>query len=285
MQQTNEQSLKQASDFQLKEHYSLEELQEILRFLRSPQGCPWDREQTHDSLRSALVEEAYETVSAIEARDMANLKEELGDVLLQVLFHSDLAREEGQFDFEDVVSALAYKLISRHSHVFGESPKAVSGKEALSIWEANKKKEKQARTSADYVLRSMKDIPASSSLLFQARKLQNKAAKLGFAYTSEEAAKTKLLEEWKEWEAASSPEERQEEIGDFLFMTVHLARLQSVDPVLALRAANEKYLRRFEAMFALCEDRNLDFERLSPEEKIALWQEVKKGERKHSDEN
>ena len=228
-------------NFQYKPRYGMDDLLQIMEALRAPDGCPWDREQTHRSIRQNMLEEAYEAAEAIDRADMENLKEELGDVLLQVVFHACMAREEGAFSFDDVVDGICQKLVFRHPHVFG----AVDARDpegALAAWDAQKRREKGQRTTGDAMDSVARALPA----LTRAAKLQDKARKAGFDWTSSLQALDKLAEEQEELrQALREGTNVEEELGDLLFAAVKVGRFAGVDGEQALQGACEKFIRRF----------------------------------------
>ena len=223
---------------------NLEKLIEIIEILRSPQGCKWDREQTHCSLKPNMLEEAYEAVDAINDNDMSHLKEELGDVLLQVVLHSQIAKEEHSFDIEDVAQTLNEKLIHRHPHVFGDT-KVSSTQEILANWEKLKKEEKPHRKSI------MDGISKSQSALMSAQKISKKAVKVGFEWDKEETLYDCVMSEIDEFKEACIEgdfQHEEEELGDILFAIVNLARWNKIDAEQALIKANKKFIKRFKKM-------------------------------------
>ena len=223
------------------------DLIKIVELLRSPDGCPWDRVQTHQSIRNNFLEEAYEAADAIDRMDMDNLKEELGDVLLQVVFHASLAREAGAFAFDDVVDGVCRKLVFRHPHVFGTA-EAPDPEGALSVWDAQKRREKDQKTTADALDGVARALPA----LTRAAKLQSKAAKAGFDWTDAAPALDKLSEELEELKTAVREGSNvEEELGDLLFAAVKAGRFAGVDGETALQKACEKFIRRFRRVEAL----------------------------------
>lgn len=253
---------------------------EIVRILRAPDGCPWDREQTHKSLKSCMIEEAYEAVDAIEEEDYDNLQEELGDLLLQILFHAQLADEEGYFNLADVVDGISQKMINRHPHVFGDVTVKDSA-EVLQNWDEIKKKEKKQMS----ISQEMLNIPKSYTALMQAQKIQSKARQEGFDWDEAKPALEKVLEEaaevLQEIERPQRKQERlEEELGDLLFACVNLARLCDVYAEDALKIANRKFIRRYEAMEALSKKDGKVFKELSLDEQEAYWQKAKKQVRK-----
>lgn len=244
---------------------NLERLIEIISILRSENGCKWDREQTHATLKRNMLEEAYEAVDAIDDNDSNHLKEELGDVLLQVVLHAQIAKEEKNFDIEDVAKGISDKLIHRHPHVFGDV-KVSSTQEILDNWEKLKKEEKPHRTSI------MDGISKSQSALMSAQKISKKAVKVGFEWEKEEDLYECLQSEIKEFNEAKTPEEKEEEFGDILFAAVNLARWNKIDAEQALLKANKKFIKRFRTM-ENCADKEL--EHLTLKEWDALWKKAK----------
>jgi MazG family protein len=246
----------------------LERLRAIVAALRAPGGCPWDREQTHASLRSGLLEEACEVVAAIDTGDDANLREELGDLLLHIVFHCDIARTEARWDLETVARELCEKLIRRHPHVFGQEQCSDSS-EVLRQWDEIKRAEKG--TAPDSVL---DDIPTTFSALMRAEKVQKKAAKVGFDWPDAAPVFEKVREELAEV-AAAPADQREEEIGDLLFAVVNLARKLGLEAETALGLATRKFETRFRAIEQLARTRGLAMQNASLAELDALWDEVK----------
>jgi len=228
-------------DFQGKDFYGMVDLVKIVHLLRAPGGCPWDAEQTHKSLRRNFLEESYEVVEAIDEGNPAHLCEELGDVLLQVVFHTSIAGEAGQFSLDEVADGVCKKLIYRHPHVFGET--AVSGTgEVLQNWEALKRQEKQQETHADALEAVARSLPA----LWRAEKVQKKAARAGFDWPEVSGAVDKLHEEIGELrEAIADGSNMEEELGDVLFSAVNVARFLHADPEEVLHRAVDKFITRF----------------------------------------
>lgn len=243
----------------------LKELIRVIEVLRSPQGCKWDREQTHSTLKTNMLEEAYEAVDAINSGDFKHLKEELGDVLLQVVLHSQIAKENGIFDIEDVAKGIKEKLIRRHPHVFGDT-KIKTTQDILDNWEKIKKTEKPHRKSV------MSGISKSQSALMSALKISKKAVKVGFEWQDNKSLKECIFSEIKEFEEA--PEDlREEEFGDMLFAIVNFARRYKIDPEQALLKSNAKFIKRFQKMEEL---NGVPLEGLSFEEYEELWAKAKK---------
>jgi MazG family protein len=247
----------------------VERLRSILHRLRAPGGCPWDAEQTHRSLVPNLIEEAYETVDAIQRDDFEHLREELGDLLLQVVFHSELASERGDFDMDEVARGICEKLIRRHPHVFGDS-RAGDADAVLRQWDEIKRAEKG--TEAEAFLHGVgHGLPA----LLRAAKLQKKAAKVGFDWPDETGVRDKIREELDEVAAAETPGAAAEEIGDLLFSVVNLARFRKLDPEVLLADANRKFEGRFGEMERILKARGILLGAASLEEMEQAWQEAK----------
>jgi nucleoside triphosphate diphosphatase len=253
------------------------ELLTIMARLRAADGCPWDRQQTFASIAPYTIEEAYEVADAIERGDMEELKDELGDLLFQVVFHAQIAREAGRFDFETVAGAICDKLTRRHPHVFGDhGPLSIA--EQGAAWEDIKAAE---RDSADPS--ALQGVPNALPALMRAYKLSKRAARVGFDFENAGQCADKVEEELAEVRAASrdvpaaSPEIF-EEVGDLLFAAANLARKLEVDAEAALRASNAKFERRFRAMEALAAERGWEFSELNLAAQESLWQAVKRGE-------
>ena len=245
-----------------------------MKILRAPGGCPWDREQTHQSIRSCMIEETYEAVEAIDIADSALLQEELGDVLLQVVFHAQMESEAGGFDFSDVADGICKKLIVRHPHVFG-SVQASTSDEVLANWDAIKKRTKSQKTQTE-VLRS---VSAALPALMRSAKVQQKAAKVGFDFPDVSAALQKVAEETDELREAVRAGDSAgcaEELGDLLFSVVNVARFLQVEPEQSLSVACNKFIERFAVVERLAGERELDLHTASPEELDLLWDESKR---------
>lgn len=248
-------------------------LVEIFELLRAPGGCPWDAQQTHKSIARCAVEEAYELVDAIDGNDVNHLREELGDVLLQVLFHSTIAHELGEFTIQDVINDLADKLIYRHPHVFGNESVADSG-EVIRNWERLKKKE-QGKTDRESILDG---IPEALPALLQARKIQSKVSRVGFDWQDTDGVVEKVKEEAGELLQAierNDVEEIAGEIGDLLFSVVNLARFAGVDPESALRRTNRKFRKRFSMIESEAKKRGIPLEEMSLQEMDEIWERAK----------
>jgi len=260
----------------LRRKFNFDDLLKIMERLRSPNGCPWDREQTHKSLLPYLIEETYEVVDAVERGIDEELKEELGDLLLQVVFHSQIAKERGAFTIEDVVDSIAKKLVERHPHVFGGRDDIKSAEDVSREWEKLKEKEGKKRESV------LDGIPSSLPALERAYKLQKRAEKVGFDWRSFEGIKEKLLEELDEIESElkkGNREKLEEEVGDFLFMAVNLSRFLGIHPETALRKANRKFEERFRFMEKRAKEMGRSLSDMDIDEMEELWQEAKKRDR------
>ena len=247
---------------------NLEKLVDIIAVLRSENGCKWDREQTHRSLRPNMIEEAYEAVDAIDDGDIANLREELGDVLLQVVLHSQIAKDNGEFDIEDVAKELSDKLIHRHPHVFGDT-KISCTQDIVDNWDKLKKEEKTYRK---FVLDG---ISKSQSALMAAQKISKKVVKVGFEWDSVESLKKCIQSEYKEFEEAVESGDTnlmEDEMGDIFFATVNLARWYKLDAEQALLRANKKFTKRFRKMEEIAQK---PLEEYTYEEYDKLWKQAK----------
>ncbi len=264
-------------DFQLKDCYDMQDLLNIMRLLRAPGGCPWDAEQTHESIKKNLIEETYEVIEAINKNDKELMCEELGDLLMQVVFHAQMEAEAGAFDFNNVTDGVCKKLIERHPHIFGEVK--VSGvDDVLTNWDAIKRKTKGQKTTGDSMLSVPRELPA----LMRATKLQKKAADVGFDWNDVSGALDKVAEETAELKAAIENKDSvnmAEELGDILFSVVNVSRFIKVDAEEALTAASDKFLARFVEVEELAKERGIDMKEASLEELDALWNEVKSKKR------
>ncbi len=255
----------------------IDRLRQIVARLRGPGGCPWDREQTHASLRTALVEETYEVLAAIEASDDVNLCEELGDLLLHVVLHSQIAGERGAFDFDAVAAGVAEKMIRRHPHVFGDD-RAQDSVAVLKRWDEIKREEKGA--SADESV--LAGLPAGLPALMRAQKAQGKAAKVGFDWPTVDEVQAKIREEIAEVEAETTngpghnADAVADELGDLMFATVNLARWHQLDAEQTLNRATDKFVRRFQRIEDALRAAGRRWEDASFEELDALWEQVKK---------
>lgn len=247
-------------------------LTDVMARLRDPDvGCPWDIEQNFASIAPYTIEEAYEVADAIERSDMAALRDELGDLLLQVVFHSRMAEQAGQFTLQDVIDGITAKMIRRHPHVFGEGARREDGHAQWEVIKAAERAEKEPDPSA------LAGVAGALPALMRAEKLQKRAARTGFDWPDSERVIAKVAEELDEVRAAADQAEREEEIGDLLFAAVNLARHLKVDPEVALRKGNAKFERRFRAMEGFAGDA---FASLTLDEQEALWQQAKAEERK-----
>ena len=258
---------------------SVARLLAIMRKLRSPQGCPWDREQTHASIKPNLIEESYETLDAIDSGDPHKLKEELGDVLLQVVFHAQMADEAGQFNFDDVARVLCGKLERRHPHVFG-AVKVSGSREVLKNWEAIKRGEKMVQQEFPSVVA---DIPRHLPALLKAEQVQRKAARVGFDWKSVAPVAAKVEEELTEVRhavARRKPAEIREELGDLLFAVVNLGRFLGHSAEEALDGTVRKFVRRFQEIERRLHAQGREMTKCSLAELDALWEQIKREEKK-----
>ena len=250
-------------------------LVDIVARLRGPGGCPWDAEQTHESLKRNLLEECYETLEAIDLGNPPELAEELGDILVQVAFHADIARAAGDFDIADVLAAINRKLIRRHPHVFADGS-AADARQVERNWEQLKAAERRQRGQPEPS--AMDSVPPALPALATAQLVQDRAARFGFDWDDASGALDKIVEEIGEFRAAASHAELAAEFGDILFALVNLARWSGVHAEDALRQANDKFRRRYRTMERLAAQRGQDFAALPLDDKEALWQEAKAGE-------
>jgi len=245
-----------------------------MRLRRDPDGCPWDREQTHQSLTHYVIEETYEVVEALEENDLEKLAEELGDLLLQVYLHAEIARQNGDFNIGDVFEHVSAKLIRRHPHVFGQIEVENAG-QVVQNWEEIKRQERIAG-GKDVQSESILDgVPLAAPAMIVAQEYQKRAAKIGFDYDNLQAVLAKLTEELQELQEAATPEHRHEEMGDVLFMVARVARELNIDAEEALRYANRKFRQRFQAMERITRQEGRTFSAYSLEEWINLWKRVK----------
>ncbi len=256
-----------------KDKYGMEDLLSIMQHLRSPQGCPWDQVQTHDSIRQNFIEETYEAVEAIDLKDTELLKEELGDVLLQVVFHCRIEEEQGHFGFEEVCDGICRKLLQRHPHVFADAC-ADTPDEVLENWEKIKQESKGQTTQTDAV----KSVPKTLPALMRAQKVQKRAGKSGFEYPDVFWAMDDLESELDELQEAMDQNNDAacaEELGDVLFSVVNVARKLSLEPELCLTRATEKFIRRFEVVEKLAQQRGICMDPDKISQLQELWNEAK----------
>jgi tetrapyrrole methylase family protein/MazG family protein len=257
----------------LGEGTSFEAFQEIVAHLRAPDGCPWDREQTHESLRTHLMEEAYETLDALDSRDFSAIQEELGDLLLQIVLHSQIASEEGEFTVNAVIKGIYDKIVRRHPHVFGEVQlDGIQG--VLQNWEKLKEAERKDNGKQEKGL--LDGVPMAMPALSQAQEYQDRAARVGFDWPVVEGVLDKILEEVKEVNRATNQEELSEEIGDLFFVLVNLARWKKIDAESALRETNLKFKRRFGYVEQGAKKQGCSLSEMTLEEMDALWNEAKR---------
>lgn len=261
-------------DFQKKEKYNFNDLLRIMEILRAPDGCMWDREQDHQSIRRNFIEETYEVCEAIDEQDPEHLKEELGDVLLQVVFHTEMEKEKGVFDIGDVADGICKKLIYRHPHIFG-TVEVGSSEEILRNWDELKRKEKHQETDTSALESVSKSLPG----LIRAEKLQKKAAKVGFDWENAQGALEKVEEELDEVKRAVADDgDPEEELGDLLFAVVNVARHLKVDPERAMEKTCNKFVRRFAEMERQAQQENKALSDLSLTELDTLWNRSKEKE-------
>lgn len=255
------------------ENTTLKEFVEIIRTLRGENGCPWDKEQTHETLKNCLIEECYEVVEAINLKDYKNLKEELGDVLLQVVMHSVIAEEKEQFTMKDVIQEISKKMVNRHPHVFA-STKVEDTEEVLRNWEEIKRQEKKETTASESIIRIPKALPAN----IRAYKVQKKAAKYGFEFETYEQVLGKVYEELEELKMAKEEDDFvhiDEEFGDLLFSIVNLSRFLQVNAENSLTNATDKFINRFVSVEGIAKNHGKTLKELTAEQLDVLWQEVK----------
>jgi len=258
-------------NFENKPSYNVYDLKNLMELLRGPGGCPWDSEQTHESIRRNLLEEAYEAAEAIDEGDMEHLREELGDVLMQVIFHADISEKSGAFGLDDIADATCRKLIRRHPHVFGDV-RAKDGDESLSFWEDVKRKEKLQDTASESMLSVARSLPA----LWRAEKVQKKAAKSGFDWPDYTGALAALHDEMRELDdAVSSGCKIEEELGDLMFSAVNVSRFFHIDPEAALGASCDKFITRFASVESAATDQGRRLEDLTLDEMEELYQRAK----------
>ena len=263
-----------ANDFVFKEKYDVYDLVRVIKALRSEGGCPWDIEQTHESIRKNLIEETYETIEAINKGDAEMLREELGDVLMQVIFHAQIEDEKGVFNIDDVADENCRKMIERHPHVFGEV-NVNSVDDVLTNWDAIKRKSKGQKTTSQAIDSIPRELPA----LMRAYKVLSKAAKAGFDWSEVSGALDRLYEEIGELRDAitnGDKDEISDELGDVLFSAVNVSRFVKVDAEEALTASTDKFVSRFKTVEKLAQERGIDMKSSSLEVLDELWDEAKK---------
>lgn len=244
-----------------------EELAGVMDKLLGPQGCPWDREQTHQTLTKYLIEECYEVIDAIQSGDANRLREELGDLLLQVVFHAALAAREGTFDLAQVTETVTRKMIHRHPHVFATMSLETS-EDVLNVWESFKQQEGKERL--------LDGIPVMLPALMRANKVQDKAARVGFDWPNVDGALDKFREEIQEFQGARNPKEMKDEMGDMFFALVNIARIKNIDPEEALQATNDKFIRRFSYIEEQVHTQGRAFSEFSLEALDEFWEEAKR---------
>ncbi len=257
-----------------KKKFNIDDLLEIMRDLRKPGGCPWDREQDHHSIRNDFIEETYEAIDAIDRESTVDMCEELGDVLLQVVFHSQIEAEKNGFDFQDVCDGICKKLIERHPHVFGEIS-VKNSRDVLENWDRIKQKSKHQTTFTD----TLKSVPMSFPALMRADKVQKRAKKAGFDWDNVKDASKKLdeeLEEFKEALLENDGTQAEEEFGDLLFSMVNVSRFMGINSEKALHAATDKFINRFEKTEIIAQKKGIDMKKSSLETLDRLWEEAKR---------
>ncbi len=260
----------------IKKDYTFDDLIDIMKMLRGDNGCPWDKEQTHQSIKYCLLEEACEAMDALDNKQPDDFADELGDLLLQIVFHAQMAQEANTFSIQDVLNHICSKLISRHSHIFGDD-KTASADEVLTLWEQNKKKEKGLSSQTE----AMRDVCSYLPALMRAQKVQKKAASVGFDWDSVDGAMEKLAEEIEELRDASIEQDAahmEEELGDLLFSCVNVSRFLKVNAEEALEKATDKFIARFEKIELAAKQMGKSLDEMSLSEMDALWDKVKNGQ-------
>lgn len=245
-------------------------LRDIIARLRGPDGCPWDRQQSHASLRVSMLEECYEVLAALDSGDAAELCEELGDLIMQIVFHAQIAAEAGDFELADVLQQINTKLVKRHPHIFGVASVKDAG-EVAHNWEIIKRDERQEGASM------LDSVPVNLPALAFSQSVQRRVAEAGFDWEDIDGVIEKLVEEVAEFKQSASDEDRAREYGDLLFTLVNFARRLGIDSEAALREANQRFCRRFTYMEEICRQRGLNFADLSFDQQDDLWQEAKRG--------
>ena len=247
-------------------------LQNVIARLRAPDGCPWDREQTHSSIKQYLIEEAYEALETIEAEDPDKLCEELGDLLLQILLHVQIADEAGEFTMRDVIRIISEKIIRRHPHVFGTT-QVHGSQDVITNWNEIKRQERKGEKSL------LDSVPRHIPALAYSQALQNRVARIGFDWKDFDGILDKVNEEIGELRKAQTTQEKVHEFGDLLFVLTNVARWLDIDSELSLHKANERFYNRFSYMEKVCSQHGLQLNEMNFEEQNALWEEAKKQER------
>jgi tetrapyrrole methylase family protein/MazG family protein len=247
-------------------------LREIIARLRAPDGCPWDRKQTHASLRESFLQECYEVLESLDEGNALKLREEMGDLLLHIVLQAQIAEEAGEFKIEDVIKEINEKLIYRHPHVFSAA-KVKDAEEVLHNWQELKQTEKAKKGKSDSLLAS---VPKSLPALNYSQEIQHRAAQVGFDWENDQGVVEKLVEEIGEFQRAANKKEKIEEIGDILFTMANIAGRQGIELETALRQANQKFVKRFNYMEAACKKRGIKIGDLSFNEQNTLWDEAKK---------
>lgn len=263
-----------SNEFEIKDRYDIGDLLEIIKVLRAPGGCPWDAEQTHTSIKKNFIEETYEVVEAINKNNSDMLREELGDVLLQIVMHTEMEREQGGFCFEDVVDEVVKKLVARHPHVFGDAV-AENSSQALESWNEAKSRLKGEKNKTQ----SMQSVPRELPALMRAQKVQHKASKAGFDWQSADGAFDKLYEEINELKIAMNQGDSsliEDEFGDVLFSCVNIARFINVDSEEALTKSTDKFISRFSSVEQMAREKGIDMKSSSLQVLDELWDNAKK---------
>ena len=263
-----------SNKFEIKDRYDIGDLLEIIKVLRAPGGCPWDAEQTHTSIKKNFIEETYEVVEAINKNNSDMLREELGDVLLQIVMHTEMEREQGGFCFEDVVDEVVKKLVARHPHVFGDVV-AENSSQALESWNEAKSRLKGEKNKTQ----SMQSVPRELPALMRAQKVQHKASKAGFDWQSADGAFDKLYEEINELKIAMNQGNSsliEDEFGDVLFSCVNIARFINVDSEEALTKSTDKFISRFSLVEQMAKEKGIDMKSSSLQVLDELWDNAKK---------
>ena len=263
-----------SNEFEIKDRYDIGDLLEIIKVLRAPGGCPWDAEQTHTSIKKNFIEETYEVVEAINKNNSDMLREELGDVLLQIVMHTEMEREQGGFCFEDVVDEVVKKLVARHPHVFGDVV-AENSSQALESWNEAKSRLKGEKNKTQ----SMQSVPRELPALMRAQKVQHKASKAGFDWQSADGAFDKLYEEINELKIAMNQGDSsliEDEFGDVLFSCVNIARFINVDSEETLTKSTDKFISRFSSVEQMAAEKGIDMKSSSLQVLDELWDNAKK---------